>query len=247
MLDALKAAADRGDANAQFSLGAAYEYGSGGAPRDFSQAAEWYGKAADAGYAPAQSALGYLYQTGSGVTRDQAAAVALYRRAAEAGHVRGQFLFALACLNGAAVSKDAKAAARWFHEAAKADHQDSQFILAAMLHAGTGVKKNIFAARRWFDAAAKGGDPKIAAKAAKQREKIDARVNYTPLSRDEWIAIGLAGLGILALADAGGGGAATSDDRYAREAAFYRRCAAYWELRLARVSTTLTGLPPPGC
>ena len=247
VLEALVAKAKRGDPHAQFSVGAAYEFGTGGVARDFSHAAQWYEKAANAGYAPAQSALGFLHQTGSGVARDQAAAVSLYHKAAEAGHARGQFLLALAHFNGAGVAKDAKRAAKWFHEAAKAGHQESQFILATMLHAGSGVKQNVFAARRWFDAANRGPNTKIAAQAGKLRDRIDARVNYTPLSREEWIALGLAGLGLLALAGNSDAGASKTDDRHAREAEFYRRCSLYWEMQLARVSTTITGLPPPGC
>ena len=62
-------AADRGDANAQTSLGFMYANGRG-VPRDFAEAANWYRKAADRGDAAAQYNLGVAYDAGQGVSRD---------------------------------------------------------------------------------------------------------------------------------------------------------------------------------
>jgi len=46
-----------------------YQFGEG-VPKDFSEAARWYRKAADQGDAKAQVDLGYLYNHGSGVPED---------------------------------------------------------------------------------------------------------------------------------------------------------------------------------
>jgi hypothetical protein len=65
----LRQAADRGDAEAQNTLGAMYDKGQE-VPRDYAEAARWYRKAADQGDAAAQSNLGVLYAFGQGVPQD---------------------------------------------------------------------------------------------------------------------------------------------------------------------------------
>jgi hypothetical protein len=76
-----QAAADAGDAEAQYYVGSIHEKGLGTAP-DPARAAEWYRRAAEQGYAAAQVAYGYLCERGLGVAQDTAAALNWYRRAA---------------------------------------------------------------------------------------------------------------------------------------------------------------------
>src|SRR5580765_2780486 len=76
--------ASKGDVNAQFMLGLAYEFGRGVA-KDSTEAAHWYEKAANAGDPGAQTHLGNLYAEGNGVARDQALAIKWYLRAATRG------------------------------------------------------------------------------------------------------------------------------------------------------------------
>jgi len=66
-------AADQGEADAQYLLGATYEKGRGVA-QDFAQAAAWYRKAAGQGDADAQFILGFMYEKGEGVPQDYAQA-----------------------------------------------------------------------------------------------------------------------------------------------------------------------------
>lgn len=201
-LDALLQKAQAGDHQAEFVLGLAYEIGNG-TDQDYSQAANWYGKAADAGYAPAVAGLGYLYQTGKGVPEDHAKAAQLYRRAAEAGDVRGQFFLALAYTNGIGVTQDAKEAAVWYHAAAKAGQQQSQLILGMMLQDGIGVRRNEFAARRWLDQAANGAD-ETSEKAKRLREAIDSKVLASgPSGLKDIDALKMIGFGLAGLALAG--------------------------------------------
>src|SRR5690349_7283312 len=77
----VKAAAERGDASAQFRLGQLHAKGQG-VPHDFVRAVEWYRTAADQGYAEAQLALGLAYRLGNGVRRDDAQAFAWLRKSA---------------------------------------------------------------------------------------------------------------------------------------------------------------------
>ena len=86
-LQSLQAAANNGDANAQFSLGFLYEQGQG-VPQNYTQAAFWYLKAAAQGDAAAQFNLGAMYQFGVSVPQDYAIAYALYNLAAASGYTK---------------------------------------------------------------------------------------------------------------------------------------------------------------
>ena len=57
-----------------------------GAPRDYSAAAEWYGRASANGHARSLRRLGLLYHSGLGVARDGVMARELLSRAARAGY-----------------------------------------------------------------------------------------------------------------------------------------------------------------
>ena len=62
-------AAERGNAQAQFSLGGMYDKGQG-VRQDYAEAIRWYRKAAEQGYAKAQYNLGLMYANGHGVHQD---------------------------------------------------------------------------------------------------------------------------------------------------------------------------------
>ena len=64
--DETMAAANQGDAYAQFNLGVMYANGEG-VPENDAEAVKWYRKAAEQGNASGQSNLGFMYVTGKGV------------------------------------------------------------------------------------------------------------------------------------------------------------------------------------
>ena len=68
-LDQLRVAAERGDASAQFGLGAHYAIGDG-VKLDNVEAARWFSKAAEQGHVIAQDTLGAYYWAGRGVPKD---------------------------------------------------------------------------------------------------------------------------------------------------------------------------------
>jgi TPR repeat protein len=68
-LTRLQEDAEQGSPLAQYLLGAFYQLGEV-LPQDYSEAANWYGRAADQGLAVAQFALGTLYVRGEGVPGD---------------------------------------------------------------------------------------------------------------------------------------------------------------------------------
>ena len=68
-IDALRARAEQGLAEAQVNLGNMYRNGRG-VPEDAAEAVRWWRLAAEQGYARAQASLGLMYDTGEGVTQD---------------------------------------------------------------------------------------------------------------------------------------------------------------------------------
>lgn len=88
-VQALISAAAQGDANAQTTLGLAFELGHG-VERDVLRACFFYRSAAEAGAARAQFALGMLYELGSGIEPRPDLAGPWYERAARQGHEGAQ-------------------------------------------------------------------------------------------------------------------------------------------------------------
>ena len=83
--------AERGDAEAMYYIGEAYE--SVPLPsRDNGKVAEWYGKAATAGYAHAFGMLATLHFYGHGVPKGHARALGLAEKGAKAGSVFSQWV-----------------------------------------------------------------------------------------------------------------------------------------------------------
>jgi hypothetical protein len=81
----LVAAAEAGNATAQYKLAQSYITGPM-AMRNDTKAAAWMQRAAERGNTEAQFVLGTMYGMGRGVARDPAKAQAWYQRAADAGH-----------------------------------------------------------------------------------------------------------------------------------------------------------------
>lgn len=82
--------AERGVAEAQFSVGLKFANGKGPA-LDYTQAANWYRKAAEQGHALAQFNLGVMYADGQGVPSDKAQSIMWIDRAAHLGDAAAQY------------------------------------------------------------------------------------------------------------------------------------------------------------
>ena len=76
--------AEAGDAMAQATLAACYDFAQG-IPQDFKEAVKWYAKSAEQGNAKAQCNLGVCYKNGQGVGKDEKEAVKWYTKSAEQG------------------------------------------------------------------------------------------------------------------------------------------------------------------
>jgi TPR repeat protein len=155
----LRQQAEKGDAIAQFILGADYELGFKVA-RNLAQAAEWYRKAAEQGLDRAQYALGNLYCKGRGVAQDDVEAARWYRQAAEQGLARAQYALGNFYGKGRGVTQDDVQAARWYRQAAEQGNADAQYALGERYERGLGVAQDDVEAHAWYSKAAantKGG------------------------------------------------------------------------------------------
>src|SRR3979411_509408 len=97
-IPAVRLAAERGDAQSQYALGLAYEFGKG-VSVDPGQAAMWYRRAAAQGYPGAQFNLGVAYANGPGMEQSLAQGAQWYRKAANNGDVSAQFNLGLMYFN----------------------------------------------------------------------------------------------------------------------------------------------------
>lgn len=146
----VQAAAAKGDPNAEFLLGQAYDTGKV-LPHDEAKALDYYRRAAEHGQAKAQNNLASLYASGTGgVPQDKAEARKWLQKAAEQGAALAQDNL------GLMLSQEGdKEAAKWFGKAA------DQGLLSAQLHlgnlyydGGNGVEQDYAQAARWLRKAA---------------------------------------------------------------------------------------------
>lgn len=110
---ALLAAAQEGNAEAQYKVGLRYALGDG-VPQDDQQAIPWYQLAADQGNAGAQVSLGLMYAEGRGVAQDDTQAVTWYRKAAEQGNAKALYNLAFMYRSGRGVPQDNVKAYAWY-------------------------------------------------------------------------------------------------------------------------------------
>lgn len=148
----IEAAAERGDAKAQFKLGQEYEFRTDGVSRNNTDALKWYHKAANQGFAEAQTYLGLSYFLGGIVKEDYAKAYAWYRKAAEQGYADAQYSLGLY----PQLSTYAEAA-KWYRKAAEQGHDDAQYLLGLCYHNGMGVERNPVETAKWYHMAAEQG------------------------------------------------------------------------------------------
>lgn len=109
---AVKARAEKGDAEAQYLLGGYYAKGIG-VKQDWAKAAEWSRKSAEQGNANGQYALGFLTESGRGVKQDDAEAAKWYTKAARQGDTAAQYGLADLYRQGAGVKQDWESAYFW--------------------------------------------------------------------------------------------------------------------------------------
>ncbi|RPH68011.1 MAG: hypothetical protein EHM74_07235, partial [Hyphomicrobiales bacterium] len=170
---ALREAAARGDAEAQFIIASRYLDGQG-VEQDLPAAARWFQLAATGGLAPAQYRLGTLFERGKGVPQDIANALLWYQRAAASGNVKSMHNAAVILAGNQAGPPKFDEAYRLFKDAAERGLKDSQFNLAVLAERGLGTKTDPAEAYFWYAVAGLQGDADAARRANIIAEKMPA-------------------------------------------------------------------------
>lgn len=150
---ALLAKANAGDAEAQYQLGNAYNYGHK-VRRDYAQALIWYRKGAEQGNADSQFQLGGLYHFGHGVPLDEVLAFDWSKKAAVQGDIDAEFFISVCYSEGWGIGRNKGESLFWLRKAAEQGDSRSQLYLALAYGTGTGVAKDYSEAYFWFDVAA---------------------------------------------------------------------------------------------
>jgi localization factor PodJL len=149
-----------------------------GLPKDQSEAARWFERAASLGLAPAQYRLGSMLEKGIGVAPDRAAAKRWYLAAAEAGNARAAHNLAVMDAEPAGDEPNYVEAAKWFRKAGELGVRDSQYNLAIFYARGLGVEQDLRQSWVWFSLAAQQGD----ADAGKKRDEVAAKLDPVALA-----------------------------------------------------------------
>lgn len=172
---AIEQAAEAGDAQAQFQLGALYANGKG-VTQDSAQAERWLRSAAEQGWVAAQTLLGWSYVQGDGIPRNLAEAHRWYSSAAEQGDTDA--MCALGDLyqqGGSGIEKNHPAMLHWYQQAGQAGHPKAQYLLGKLLAEGELVAQNDEAAFQWLSLAIISGSEAAQQELAKLTARIDSQ------------------------------------------------------------------------
>lgn len=146
------------NAEAQFKIGDAYNYGFGSLGihnKDEREALRWLQKAAEMGHSKAQYELGCCYRWGKTVKKNEKLALTWIRKSAENGHDRAQYTLANYYLEDQNNSSRVKEAVKWFRKAAVQGLSCAQLQLANCYYEGIGVSQDYAKAVKWYMEAAK--------------------------------------------------------------------------------------------
>jgi TPR repeat protein len=149
----LQAAADGGNVEAMYEVGAAYVDGGWGFAANLFHAFKWVGQAAEEGHGPAMARLSELYREGKGVTRDVQKAVEWGAKAIQS---RDTFAIGYCYYKGLGVQR-ATVAANYFLVAAEDGSSEAQHRLGFCYEYGQGVKEDERKAVEWYTRAAEQG------------------------------------------------------------------------------------------
>ena len=160
------AEAKKGDADAQIKLGL-YCWSA----TNYTEAAEWFRKAAEQGNAKGEILLANCYQLGLGVPTDEAKSsewigrafdnpqsFELFRQGAEEGLAAAQFYLGRCYALGQGVVPNHPEAANWYRKAAEQGIAAAQTALGSCFYQGLGVSRDYSRAVELFQKASEQGD-----------------------------------------------------------------------------------------
>jgi len=140
-LTELKKLAEKGDSQAELTLGMRYRDGSG-IPRDYNEALKWYRRCADKGNAAGMDNVGFMYLKGWGVPVDFNIAAAYFKAAAQKNEAQALYNLGNCYFSGQGVEQDYNLAIDTWRRAAKKENRNAIWRLAAMQAAGEGLPQD---------------------------------------------------------------------------------------------------------
>lgn len=153
----LQAAANQGNASAEFHLGLLYQFGNG-VEKSPATAIRWFQKAANRGSLLAEIQLADAYAAGQGVTQNYHKAAIWLLKAARQGDSSSQCAVGNLYFNGRGVPKSYTQAIAWYKKAATQRNSQAESNLGTIYYNGNGVRKDYARAIGWYKKAAADGD-----------------------------------------------------------------------------------------
>ncbi|SCZ51754.1 tetratricopeptide repeat protein [Thiohalomonas denitrificans] len=153
----IEARAEKGDAQAQFTLGVLYANGRGVKPNP-GKAVEWLSSAAKQDIGEAMTLLGWMYANGHGVASSASKARKYFQEAARRGDSDAKCSLAELLIEGAHPGTPAVSEALGLYEnAANQGHPKAQYMLGKLLSEGNLVAEDTEAAFQWLTLAVMNG------------------------------------------------------------------------------------------
>ena len=144
--------ANLGNSEAQYKMGKCLDD-----KKEYTQAFEWYSKAAAQGFAPAECIIGYYYDNGMGVEKNTAKAFEWWSKAAAQGFAKAEYNVGTCYENGIGVEKNTAKAFEWYSKAAAQGYASAECAIGYYYENGMGVEKNASKAFEWYSKAAAQG------------------------------------------------------------------------------------------
>ena len=144
-----RAAAERGDARAQYFLATHYFNGED-VPRDYAEAARYMRAAAENGYPPAENNYGACCFQGWGRKPDPVEAVHWFRRAAAKGDPLAMYSLGMCYEQGRGVAGNLNEAVKWYRQAAQKRQPEAAAALDRIYRSGgAGMPRDYQQAFKW--------------------------------------------------------------------------------------------------
>ncbi|MFZ6875173.1 tetratricopeptide repeat protein [Undibacterium sp. Di27W] len=151
-LESFKAAAAKGNADAQFNLGLMFLNGEG-VPQDYKQALRWFEQSASKDNVRAQVNIGRMYAKGKGMLSNHGVAATWFKKAADQGYADAQYSLGILYVTGTGVGRDYNKARTLFQQAANQSNASAQYQLGLLYLKGRGVTENLVEAYKWLSLA----------------------------------------------------------------------------------------------
>lgn len=134
--------AEKGDVNAQLTLGYLYLYGGEGVSVDYDKAFEYYAQAAMQNDNVGLNNLGSLYYSGIGIERNPAKAAVLFEKAAKLGNVEAAVNLGFMKLTGNGVVPNPREAMALFEQAAAQKNPTASFMIGYARYSGNLLERD---------------------------------------------------------------------------------------------------------